>query len=308
VTAELLKLTVYFGERDRAGDGFVADALAGIFTRHGLRMSIVLRGIAGFGPAARLRTDRLLSLSEDLPVVTVAVDEPDRVEAARREVERLRFGGLVTTERVTSRPADAAKLTVYARRADGRAVVAALHRHGVAGATALLGVDGTAHGLRRRARLVGDNRDVPMMVISVGETSRIAAALASLGGPLSTLERVRICRRDGVALAPLREPDGTWQRIMVYTSEATGQHDDLVHRLRRAGAAGATVLRGVEGYHGDHAPHGDRLLQLRRRVPVVTVLLDTPENVAQWGPIVEDVTATTGLVTSETVPGYRELP
>ena len=97
-----------------------------------------------------------------------------------------------------------------------------------------------------------------------------------------------------------------WQKITVYTSEATGQHDELVHRLRRAGAAGATVLRGVWGYHGDHAPHGDRLLQLRRRVPVLTILVDTPENVGRWAPVVEEVTATTGLVTSEIVPVYRE--
>jgi PII-like signaling protein len=310
VTSERLKLTVYFGERDRADGGFLADALGAIFTRHELHLSIVLRGMAGFGPAARLRTDRLLSLSEDLPIVSVAVDEHERVQAALRDVEQLRFGGLVTTERVTAAPAGEAKLTVYARRGDQRSVVAALHRHGVAGATALLGVDGTTHGVRRRARLVGGNRDVPVMIISVGETQRIAAAMAELGprdGPLFTLERVRVCRRDGAALAALDEPGRAWQKLMVYTSEATGQHVELLGRLRRAGAAGATVLRGVWGYHGDHEPHGDHLLQLRRRVPVVTVLVDEPANIARWAPIVEDVTASAGLVTSEIVPVYREL-
>ena len=308
MSGELLKLTVYFGERDRADGGFLADAIAAIFARHELHLSIVLRGTAGFGPAQRLRTDRLLSLSEDLPVVTVAVDAPERIEAALRDVEQLHFNGLATTERVTASPGADAKLTVYVRRGEQRDVVAALHRNGVAGATALLGVDGTVHGARRRARLVGDNRDVPVMVISVGETGRIGAAVAELGGALQTLERVRVCRRDGVALSPLAEPGDAWQKLMVYTSEATGQHDDLVHRLRREGAAGATVLRGVWGYHGDHAPHGDHLLQLRRRVPVVTVLVDTPANVARWAPVVEEVTATTGLVTSEVVPVYVESP
>jgi PII-like signaling protein len=307
VTDEQLKLTVYFGERDRADGGFLADALAAIFTRRKLRLSVVLRGMAGFGPAARLRTDRLLSLSEDLPIVSVAVDEHDRVQAALHDVERLRFGGLVTTERVTAAPAGEAKLTVYARRGDQRAIVAALHRHGVAGATALLGVDGTTNGVRRRARLVGANRDVPVMVISVGETGRIQAAMEELQRPLFTLERVRVCRRDGVALAAIPEPGEAWQKLMVYTSEATGQHVELVQRLRRAGAAGATVLRGVWGYHGDHEPHGDHLLQLRRRVPVVTVLVDEPDNIARWAPVVEDVTAATGLVTSEIVPVYREV-
>jgi PII-like signaling protein len=307
VTGGLLKLTVYCGERDRADGGYLADALAAIFARRELRLSIVLRGAEGFGAAARLRTDRLLSLSEDLPVVTVAVDAPERVEVALRDIEALRFGGLVTTERVTASPGAEAKLTVYVGRGEHRAVVAALHRHGVAGATALLGVDGTTHGVRRRAGLVGSNRDVPVMVVSVGETDRIMAAMEELAEPLHTLERVRVCRRDGVGLAALPEAAGDWQRLMVYTSEATGQHEDLVLRLRREGAAGATCLRGVWGYHGDHEPHGDRLLQLRRRVPVVTVLVDTPANAARWGHVVEDVTASAGLVTSETVPGYREV-
>ena len=304
--SDLRKLTVYAGERDRVGGGFLADAVAGICTRHGLRLSVVLRGAAGFGAAARLRTDRLLSLSEDLPVVTVAVDAPEPIEAARRDVEALRFGGLVTVERVTAAPGAEAKLTVYVRRGEHRGVVAALRRHGVAGATALLGVDGTTGGVRRRARLLGDNRDVPVMVVSVGDTRRIAAVIAELAEPLHTIERVRVCRRDGAALAAPHGPDGGWQKITVLTSEATGQHDALVHRLRRSGAAGATCLRGVWGYHGDHEPHGDRLLQLRRRVPIVTEVVDTPEGVARWWPHVEEATAATGLVTSEIVPAYRE--
>ena len=45
---------------------------------------------------------------------------------------------------------------------------------------------------------------------------------------------------------------------------------------RGRGAAGATSLRGIWGYHGDHAPHGDSFWQLRRRVPIVTVIVDTP--------------------------------
>jgi PII-like signaling protein len=311
-----LKLTVYFGERDRADGGFVADALAAIFARHRLRMSVVLRGIAGFGAAQRLRTDRLLSLSEDLPVVSIAVDDPEPIRAASRDVEALRFGGLVTLERARSDVAlpdelrDEAKLTIFAGRREHRSVVAALRRHGVAGATALLGVDGTVLGERRRARLIGGNDDVPILVVAVGPGERVDAALGQLGDRLHTLERVRVCRRDGAALAELRdhapEEPRLWQKVTVYTSEATGQHAELVRRLRGAGAAGATCLRGTWGYHGDHHAHGDRLLQLRRRVPVVTVAVDAPGNVARWAPIVEEVTARTGLVTSELVPAYRE--
>jgi PII-like signaling protein len=78
-----------------------------------------------------------------------------------------------------------------------------------------------------------------------------------------------------------------------------------VRRLRASGAAGATSLRGIWGYHGDHRPHGDSFWQLRRRVPVLTVIVDTPENSRRWYEIVDELTAETGLVTSEIVPAYR---
>jgi PII-like signaling protein len=190
-------------------------------------------------------------------------------------------------------------------------LVTLLHSRGVAGATALLGVDGTAHGERRRARFFGRNVDVPLMVISVGEGEQLAAVLPEIGAllrePLVTLERVTVCRRDGTALAEPAPADGYWQKLMVYSSEQARHeghplHVALIHRLRAERAAGATALRGFWGYHGDHAPHGDRLLSLRRHVPVVTVVVDTPERTSRWFEIVSELTAETGLVTSERVP------
>ena len=130
------------------------------------------------------------------------------------------------------------------------------------------------------------------MVIAVGAGERIAAALpelrALLAEPLITLERVRVCKRDGRRLgAPepvaATDPSGlaVWQKLMVYCGEQSRHaqrplYVELVRALRAAGAAGATALRGIWGYHGDHAPHGDSFWQLRRRVPVVTVIVDTP--------------------------------
>jgi PII-like signaling protein len=320
---EALKLTIYHGERDRSGRRFVSDALADVFASHELRAGIVLRGVTGFGVRHALRTDRLLTLSEDLPLVSIAVDEPARVRRALADVDGLGVDGLVTLERARLGPSpDSArerKLTLYPGRGHGpRAAVEALHRHGVAGATLLLGVDGTAHGVRHRAHWLSRNADVPSMLIAVGASDRIAAALEELGsGVPATVERILVCKRDGERLAEPRhlsttDPSGLarWQKLMVYASEqatAGGAplYLELVRRLRAAGAAGATCLRGTWGYHGDHAPHGDTALQLRRRVPIVTVLVDTPANVRRWWPIVDELTAHTGLVTSETVPAYR---
>ena len=103
-----------------------------------------------------------------------------------------------------------------------------------------------------------------------------------------------------------------WQKLMVYASEQARHgrsplHVALVRRLRESGASGATCLRGVWGFHGDHAPHGDRLLQLRRHVPVVTIIVDTPERIADSFEIVDELTDEAGLVTSEMVPAMASL-
>jgi PII-like signaling protein len=332
-----LKLTMYFGESDRAGRATLADALLEAFGRHRLQTSVLLRGAEGFGIKHRLRSQRLLTLSEDLPLTAVAVDTRERIEAAMPEVTGMFGDGLVTLERArmltgsidqARLPEDlheATKLTVYCgrqERADGRpafvAIVDLLHRHGLAGATVLLGVDGTSHGERKRARFFGRNADVPLMVISVGEGERIASALPELNAllerPLLTLERLRVCRRDGEALSapeelPQTDAEGVplWQKLMVYSSEQAKHsghplHVALIGKLRGAGAGGATCLRGIWGYHGDHPPHGDRLLSLRRHVPVTTVIVDDPASIRRWFEIVAQATAESGLVTSELVP------
>lgn len=337
---DCLKLTTYLGERDRANGGFLADALLDIYERHALRASVLLRGTEGFGIKHRLQTQRLLTLSEDLPLVSVAVDTRSRIEAVLPEVTAVAGHGLVTLERARmftgdvgrfSLPADlrqAAKLTVYCGRQERTGgtpsylvVVDLLRRRGLAGATVLLGVDGTARGVRQRARFFGRNAEVPLMVICVGNGERIASVLPELGRrlrrPLMTLERVQVLKRDGErcgqlqSVAPL-DGDGLarWQKLMVYTSEQANHEGRtvqvaLIHRLRKERAAGATALRGIWGFHGDHAPHGERFWALRREVPALTVLVDTPQNARRWFGVIDEVTTDSGLVTSEMVPAFR---
>jgi PII-like signaling protein len=201
--------------------------------------------------------------------------------------------------------------------------VDALRRHGVAGATVLLGVDGLLHRDRKRARLLSRNADVPLAVLSVGTSASISTALEELvprlDDPLAVLELVRVCKRDGRLLeeppVPAREDAaglGVWQKLTVVAAEHArhGRHPlyvELIHRLRLAGAAGATAVRGIWGYSGDHAPHGDSLTALRRRVPVVLTVIDRPDRMGAWWPLVDEVTSEHGLVTSELVPAFRAV-
>jgi len=293
----VIKLTTYFGERD-----FVSDALLELYGRHRVAISVLLRGSEGFGEHHRLRSADLLTPSEDLPLVSVAVDAPERIEALVPEVRRLQTTGLVTLERATATFAEPVKLTLYLGRGESvRAVTAMLRECGLDGVTALLGVDGTLHGERRRASFFGGNGGVPVMLIAVGPGAAAERALAALGGTVFTLERIRVCRRDGVALAEPEPRAGEWHKLMLHSSDHA-THEELVRRLRGAGTAGATTLRGVWGFHGDHEPHGDRVLQLRRGVPGITVIVDTAEHVGESFAIVSELTPERGLVTSETVP------
>jgi PII-like signaling protein len=342
VNDDCLKLTVYFGESDRVHGELLSDALLDLFEEHRLHAAVLMRAVEGFGIQQSLRTDRFLTLSEDLPLVAVAVDERERIEALLSRVEELVTGGLVTLERarllhdglgqveLPEELHEATKLTLYLgrdERIDGSpaflGVVDRLRAAGLAGATVLLGIDGMAHRERRRARFFSRNERVPLMVVSIGRGDAIARALPVLDGllkdPIATLERVRLCKRDGTLLAQprhLAERDdaglGVWQKLMVYAGEQARHdgrplHVELVRALREAGATGATSLRGVWGFSGDHAPHGDRLFHVRRRVPVVTSIVDTPERIARWFRVVDAVTDESGLVTSEMVPAFHAV-
>ena len=340
MTDDCIKLTSYFGERHRSEGAFTADALIELYGQHEIAASILLRGTEGFGLKHHLRTDRSLTLSEDLPLIAIAVDTRSRIETVLPRTVQLNRTGLVTLERarlltdVTGAiwsPEDmyeATKLTIYLGRQEraGRvpafvAVCDMLHRRGLDGATALLGVDGTAHGRRERAAFFSRNAEVPMMVIAVGPGERIRGVLPELGPllqrPLLTLERVRICKRDGRLLAtpaalPSADDHGMalWHKLMVYTSEAAQHHGEPIHRaivrrLRSAGLSGATTQRGIWGFHDDHAPHGDRLLQLGRHVPAVTIVIDTLDRISAAFSVIDELTSERGLVTSEIVPAMR---
>lgn len=342
MNSDCLKLTTYFGERHRTEHQFVADALLDLYGRNEVQVSVMLRGAEGFGLKHRRRTDRLLTLSEDLPLVSVAVDTRPLIENLLDEVMSIKRHGLITLERARMLTGEigplvlpeelheATKLTIYVGRQERIGarpvfveVCELLYRRGVAGATVLLGVDGTARGVRQRARFFGHNAEVPMMIIATGAGQQIAAVLPELGNllpqPLLTLERVRVCKRDGELLAPptpLPAADehglGVWQKLMIYASEQARHgrsplHLELVRRLRKGDASGATCLRGIWGFHGQHPPHGDRLLQLRRHVPMVTIIVDTPERIARSFEVVNDLTDEAGLVTSEMVPAMASL-
>ena len=81
---DYLKLTAYFAERLRHGDRFLSDALLDLYGDNAVATSVVLRGIASFGPHHELRSDQSLSMSEDSPIAIAAVDTADKIAGAGR--------------------------------------------------------------------------------------------------------------------------------------------------------------------------------------------------------------------------------
>ncbi|MFJ8788528.1 DUF190 domain-containing protein [Streptomyces sp. NPDC102462] len=75
---------------------------------------------------------------------------------------------------------------------------------------------------------------------------------------------------------------------------------EIVHRAHEAGLAGATVLRGIEGFGASSVIHGFRLLSLKQDVPLAIVIVDEEERVRRFLPTVRDLVEG-GLVIVERV-------
>ncbi len=334
---DCLKLGVYVAERRRTGDGFVSDELLNLYEQQRVSSSVALRGVAGFRAGGHLRTDQSLTLSEDPPVVVEAIDTRAKIETLLESVLAIEQRSLVTLERaqvlrediepleLTGNLGGTVKLTVHLGRKDSVfgspafvEICDLMYRRRFAGASAFLGVDGTARGHRQRPKIFRRDSDAAMTVVAIDSGERIRRVLPELSGllrhPLITLQRVRVCKRDGQLLELPHALPGTdehgrplLQKLMVYTAQSAQHncvpiHRGLIHQLRkRKTLDGATTLRGIWGFHGDRQPHGDKLLSLRSQMPVVTVIVDTPANIAESFDVVNELTQDQGLVTSEMV-------
>jgi len=95
-----LRLTVFVGESDRWHHHPLYTEIVHRAHAAGLAGASVLRGIEGYGASSRIHTARLLSLSEDLPIVVVIVDVEERVRAFLPQLDELVAEGLVMIDPV----------------------------------------------------------------------------------------------------------------------------------------------------------------------------------------------------------------
>ena len=266
VNEDCLKLTTYFGERDRAGGGFLADALRRHLRPPRAADEPLLRGVEGFGAKHHLHTDRLLTLSEDLPVVSVAVDtrRAHRGGARRGRSAALRRAGHARARPHAHRPrrrrraargrrGDQAHRLRRSPGARGRqagpqgrrrrccTATGSQARRCCSASTAPPTASAGARVLRpQRARAADGHRGRRRRA---HRRARCPSSARMLAAPLMTLERVRVCKRDGGALAgravcPSTDPrPGVWQKLMVYAASSRATrgaplYPELVRALR----------------------------------------------------------------------------
>jgi uncharacterized protein len=74
----------------------------------------------------------------------------------------------------------------------------------------------------------------------------------------------------------------------------------LVRRAREHGLAGATVLRGLEGFGAHSRLHTAKILRLSSDLPIVVEIVDTMEKIESFLPVV-DAAVREGLATLERV-------
>lgn len=97
--------------------------------------------------------------------------------------------------------------------------------------------------------------------------------------------------------------EGHLLRIFVGESDRHGSlplYEWIVRQARERGLAGATVLRGVEGFGAHSRLHTAKVLRLSEDLPIVIEIVDTKEKIEAFLPLI-DASIPEGLATLEKV-------
>jgi PII-like signaling protein len=211
-------------------------------------------------------------------------------------------------------------------------LVKSVRAHGLAGATVLRGIAGFGAGGVLPPGGFSILERVPVIVEIVDAPDQIAGFVS---GPMRalmtrgtvTLERAHVMmyrhrQRAGSVELKLGSPieplstlvsfeggpdmtrqDGVLLRIFIGSDDrADGKplHEAIIQHARQLGLAGATVLRGSEGFGAHSVVHKAALLEMSTDLPIVIEIVDAKEKIDQLLPYLE-ATVNEGMITMEYV-------
>jgi len=88
--------------------------------------------------------------------------------------------------------------------------------------------------------------------------------------------------------------EGHQKRLTIFVGESdhhghTPLATEIVQRAHRAGLAGASVFRGVEGYGASNHIHTTRILSLSDDLPIAIIIVDTDEAIQRFIPELDEL-------------------
>jgi uncharacterized protein len=93
-------MRIHIGESDKWHGKPLYEAVVETLRKEKFSGVTVLRGVAGYGGSSVYHTDKLLRLSQDLPIILEIVETTERIEQILPRLDAMVEGGLITLEKV----------------------------------------------------------------------------------------------------------------------------------------------------------------------------------------------------------------
>jgi PII-like signaling protein len=93
-------MRIHIGESDKWRSKPLHEAIVELLRKEGFSGATVLRGVAGYGGSSVYHTDKLLRMSQDLPIIVEVIESAERIETMLPRLDEMVEGGLITLEKV----------------------------------------------------------------------------------------------------------------------------------------------------------------------------------------------------------------
>jgi PII-like signaling protein len=93
-------MRIHIGESDKWHGKPLHESIVEMLRKENFSGATILRGVAGFGSSSVYHTDKLLRMSQDLPIILEVIESQERIEQILPRLDEMVDGGLITLEKV----------------------------------------------------------------------------------------------------------------------------------------------------------------------------------------------------------------